>query len=145
MWNDLSGELNSRVQRLMNCGVRFVINLRRDVHNSPYRRQLGWLSVRLRRKYFMGCVTYNIVNGNTPLYLLELFNRPAPTLRALRLPVTRVFAMPSFRTSAHRNSFVIAAIYFLHSLSLSVVSAPSIGVLKTQLFEYLFALDFDMT
>ena len=93
----------------------------------------------------MGCVTYNIVNGNAPSYLLELFNRPAFTLRPSRLPVARVFAIPSFRTSAYQNSFVIAAIYFWHSLPFSVVSAPSIGVLKTQLIEYLFALDFDST
>ena len=48
----------------------------------------------------MGCVTYNIVNGNAPSYLLELFNGPAPTLRPSRLLVARVFAIPSFRTSA---------------------------------------------
>ena len=51
----------------------------------------------------MGCVTYYIVNGNAPSYLLELFNRPAPILRPWRLPVARMFAIPSFRTSAYQN------------------------------------------
>ena len=63
----------------------------------------------------MGCVTYYIVNSNAPSYLLELFNHPAPTLRPSRLPVARVFAILSFRTSAYQNSFAIAAFYFWHS------------------------------
>ena len=49
VWNHLSGELNTEVQRLMNCDVRFLFDLKRDVHISPYRCQLGWLSVRRRR------------------------------------------------------------------------------------------------
>ena len=31
--------------RLINCGIRFIFDLRRDVHITPCRRRLGWLSV----------------------------------------------------------------------------------------------------
>ena len=51
--NDLTEELNTKLQQLINCGIRFIFDLRRDVHISPFRRSLGWLTVRSRRLYFL--------------------------------------------------------------------------------------------
>ena len=49
VYNDLSDELNTKLQQLINCGIRFIFDLRQDVHISPYRRSLGRLTVRSRR------------------------------------------------------------------------------------------------
>ena len=46
VYNDLTDELNTKLQQLINCGIRFIFDLRRDVHISPFRRSLGWLTVR---------------------------------------------------------------------------------------------------
>ena len=45
VYHGLSDELNTRLQRLVNCSIRFIYDLRRDVHITPYRLRLGWLSV----------------------------------------------------------------------------------------------------
>ena len=45
VFNDLKNEMNTKLQQLINCGIRFIFYLRRDVHISPHRRSLGWLSV----------------------------------------------------------------------------------------------------
>ena len=99
----------------LNCGIRFIFDLSRDVHIFPFRRSLGWLTVRSRRLYFLGIATFNILHDNSPSYLCDLFVRPAPSVRPSRHLSTTVFAIPYFRTSTFRNSFYLSAIYFWHS------------------------------
>ena len=141
VFNDVTNEMNTKLQQLINCRIRFIFDLRRDVHISPYRRSLGWLSVKSRRLYFLGCATFNIIQGKAPSYLLELFERHVSSLRPSRQCVPYTFIAPSCRTSTYQNSFHPAAIHFWHSLPESVVSAPTIGILKTRLHDHLFALE----
>ena len=138
VFNDLTNEMNTK---LVNCGIRFVFDLRRDVHISPHRRSLRWLSVKSRRLYFLGCATFNIIQGKARSYLLELFDRHVPSQHPSRQCLPNTFAVPSCRTSAYQNSFHQAEIYFWHSLHASVISAPTIGVLKLRLYKHLFALE----
>ena len=79
VFKDLTNEMNTKLQQLINCGIRFIFYLRRDVHISPYRRSLGWLSVKSRRLYFLDYATFNIIQGKAPSYLLELFDRHIPS------------------------------------------------------------------
>ena len=37
----MPGYLKLEVERLMNAGIRYIYNLRRDTHISPYRSELG--------------------------------------------------------------------------------------------------------
>ena len=37
VYNHLTGEFNTKLQRLINCAIRFIFDLKRDVHISPYR------------------------------------------------------------------------------------------------------------
>ena len=41
---DLSAVLDIKLQRLINCGIRYIFYVRRCDHISPYRRELGWLT-----------------------------------------------------------------------------------------------------
>ena len=143
VYNDLTEELNTKLQQLINCGIRFIFDLTRDVHISPFRRSLGWLTVRSRRLYFLGIATFNILHDNSPSYLCEFFIRPAPSVRRSRHLSTTVFAIPHFRMSTFRNSFYLSAIYFWHSLPAPVRSSPTVGILKGRLFEHLFGIDND--
>ena len=55
----------------INCGIRFIHNLRLNRHITPYRRRLGWLTVESRRLYFLGIMTYLL--GRTFLgYFVQL-------------------------------------------------------------------------
>ena len=145
VYNDLSDELNTKLQQLINCSIRFIFDLRRDVHISPYRRSLGWLTVKSRRLYFLGIATFNILRGSSPPYLGDLFTRSTPALRPSRHLNPDVFAIPNFRTSTFRNSFYLSAIYFRHSLPDTVRSSPIIGILKGGLFRNLFDLELELS
>jgi len=46
VYHNLTAELNIKLQQLINCCIRFIYNLRRDVHITPYGHQLKWLSVK---------------------------------------------------------------------------------------------------
>ena len=142
VYNDLTEELNTKLQQLIKCGIRFIFDLRRDVHISPFRRSLGWLTVRSRSLCFLGIATFNILHDNSPPYLCDLFVRLAPSVRPSR-HLSTVFAIPYFRTSTFRNSFYLSAIYFWHSLRDPVRSSPTIGILKGRLFEHLLGRDND--
>ena len=111
----------------------------------PYRRMLGWLTVRSCSLYFHWIVTFNILYDSLPPYIGDLFSRFAPSVRPSRHFTPEVFAIPNFRTSTFRNSFSLAAIYFWHSLLHSVRSSPTIGILKGPMIRYLFDLEKEQT
>ena len=70
---DVSGELQTRLQRLQNSCVRYVYGARRDEHISPYRTKLDWLDLQGRRAYFTAVLMYKTLNLGQPAYLKALF------------------------------------------------------------------------
>lgn len=142
VYNGLTNELNLKLQRLINCCIRFIFDLRRDVHITPFRHQLGWLSVEHRRLYFLGIMTFKIISSRNPDYLYCLFNFLDTSLRrSSRINATDTFLIPPHRTSSYRNSFVLAAIYWWHSLPQSITSCSSLSSFKSNLLGYLSNLD----
>lgn len=145
VYHDASDYLNVKLQRLVNSGIRFIFNLRRDVHITPYRLQLHWLSVMNRRLFFLGSCVFQILDTASPVYLRELFVVPDPGLRRSSRLVTpgnpQPFHIPSHRTACYRHSFLLSALYFWESLPVLVRGASSLEVFKVRLFEHLLALE----
>ena len=75
VYHGLSDELNIRLQRLVNCGIRFIYDLRRDIHITPYRQRLSWLSVENSRFYFLSVTVYR-VSRQRLLAALSVFHIP---------------------------------------------------------------------
>lgn len=112
--------------------------MRRDVHISPFRRELGWLNVKARRQYFLAIVILKILNGSAPSYLGNLFQRaPAPS-RPSRRQVANTFSMPNHRTSCLHNSFVFTGMYLWHSLPAEVTASLTLSSFKSKLYAHLF-------
>ena len=144
VYHGLSNELNTKLQRLVNCCIRFIFDFKRDEHITPYRRRLGWLSVENRRLFFLGCLTYRILSLNSPSYLSELFVLTDPSLRrSERLAVSsQVFHIPSCRTATYMHSFRLSAIRFWHTLPHNITSASSLASFKNLLRSFLLASEF---
>ena len=70
---DASSTLRTRLQRLSNACVRFIFEVRRDTHITPYRRQLEWLRNDTRRDSFALLLMYRIVRIKEPAILLPSF------------------------------------------------------------------------
>ncbi|XP_074102133.1 uncharacterized protein LOC141529488 [Cotesia typhae] len=70
---DSTSENDLKLQRAINCSIRFIFNLRKDEHITPYQRELGWLTVKYRRMYFMSCYFFKLLQVGKPKYLRDAF------------------------------------------------------------------------
>lgn len=145
IYNDVTSELNQKLQRLMNCAIRFIFNSERDVHITPYRHKLKWLDVKNRRAYFMCTMIYQISHHEAPQYLIDIFEEKKSNTRcSLRLANSDTFHIPPHRTSFYSNSFHLAGIYLWHSLPAEIVGSTSLPILKFKLFRYLFDKELEL-
>ncbi|XP_036149796.1 uncharacterized protein LOC118647926 [Monomorium pharaonis] len=70
---DIPGQLNLRLQRSLNAGIRFIFQVGRDEHISPYYEKLKWLKIKYRRDYFVCCQTFTILYSREPAVLYNGF------------------------------------------------------------------------
>ena len=78
------------IQKVVNNSVRFVFDIKRNAHITPYLVKLHLLPVKYRILFKLCVLAYKVVNKIAPGYLLELFNCYEPTLTmSLRYGVGR--------------------------------------------------------
>lgn len=144
--NGITAELNLKLQRLVNCTIRFIYDLKRDVYITPYRQYFKWLLVANRRAYFMAIMIYKILHGAVPQYLLDIFKMKNENIRSSsRISNYNVFHIPLHRTSLYANSFHLASIYLWHSLPNEITSLTSLPIFKIKLFQHLFENELALT
>ena len=125
VYNNLSNDINFRLQKLVNSGIRYIYGLKRWEHITPYRLELGWLTTAARAKYFAANLLLKIFNTATPSYLLAFFdfavaNRP---VRGEMKPLD----IRGFNTETLKKSFHISSAYIWNSLPSNIrniISAP---------------------
>ena len=71
---DLTLELDDKLQKLVNTGIRYIYGVRRNERITPYRLELGWLTTTARRDYLAANLLRRLFNTATPSYLLAFFN-----------------------------------------------------------------------
>ncbi|CAD6207867.1 GSCOCG00010256001-RA-CDS, partial [Cotesia congregata] len=117
---------NCKLQRSLNTAIRFIYNLKKDEHISPYRRELGWLSVKSRRMYYLACYFYKLLSISKPSYLRELFIEDIDTRHSVRLAAKKNyvnFKLPKFTTTIYELSFVVTCIRLWEELPNDVINA----------------------
>ena len=119
--NDLINEMNTKLQQLIDCGIRFIFDLRRDVHISPYMRSLGWLSVKSRRWHFLVCAIFNTIQGKAPPIcsnvLVVMFLPSVPRIKVFPIRLSHLLVVHQpMKTPSSRLQFIFGTL-FLHRLS----------------------------
>ena len=133
------GELNSKLQVLINNCIRFIFNVRKDVH---MRLRLKWLLVRNRRLNFLGCTKYRILHSPFALYLTNFSNTLMPrNIRHVRYGTSKFTCIPPHRASTFAKSFLNSSLNFRNSLPQNIRDAASLSVSKKVLYAHLYALD----
>lgn len=79
-YTDMTGEQNLKLYRAVNSCIRFIYNVKKDEHITPYYRRLGWLKIDARRTYFVGCLMYRILQAQQPSLLFAFFSGRVPSL-----------------------------------------------------------------
>ncbi|XP_044575217.1 uncharacterized protein LOC123259023 [Cotesia glomerata] len=140
---DSTSENDLKLQRAINCSIRFIFNLRRDEHITPYRREMGWLSVKYRRMYFMSCYFFKLLQVGKPKYLRDLFIEETEIRRSNRLAAKKhsFYKLPPFATTFMERSFQVIVIRLWEELPEEIVNSSSLEVFKNKIFDYLLNLD----
>ncbi|KYN12148.1 hypothetical protein ALC57_15692 [Trachymyrmex cornetzi] len=138
---DLSGYLNTKLQRLQNIALRYIYRLRRDERLKPYKKRANWLSITSRRQYFLGNLAYQIITTSQPSYLSSRFILIYDSLRRSSRLNSSQFMLPTSRTNLYARSFWITAIKFWSSLSPRLRGLASLASFRTNLFASLFSAD----
>ena len=56
---DITGELDFKFQRALNLCVRYIFLIKWDERLFPHFRDLKWLKIKVRRLYFVRCLTFS--------------------------------------------------------------------------------------
>ncbi|CAD6222049.1 GSCOCG00005310001-RA-CDS, partial [Cotesia congregata] len=142
---DVSKSLDYKLQRLVNNGIRFIFNLKRDEHITPHRRSLQWLTVKSKRYYFLACFLYKLFNSGEPKFLRSMFVEESPDVRRSERVAARqnniTFKIPNFSTISYEHSFLISSIRLWRELPPDVINALSIDTFKTKAYQFFHDLE----
>ena len=67
------------LQLIINKCIRFIYNIRKRTHITPYLKLLHILPISYRIKYKVCIISHRIFYGNAPSYLIEMFPKFIPT------------------------------------------------------------------
>jgi hypothetical protein len=70
---NINNDSIARLQVAMNNCVRYIFNVKRRAHITPYNVKLGWLKICERRDLQIATMTHKILHGYGPSYLNNLF------------------------------------------------------------------------
>jgi len=133
---DISNEQNLRLQRALNTCVRFIFQIRRDEHITPFFEKLRWLKVRARRLFFVGCMAHSLVHNRIPKAIFCKLE-----LRGVKSWGTRTSAntliIPQCRTEFYKRSFMCTAVELWNGIPANIRLAPTLDTFKRELYEYL--------
>ena len=136
---DTSNELRTRLQLSSNACIRYIFAVRRDVHKSPYRRQLGWLPSDWRRLSIKAILLFKITRLHEPEYLSAFFkkHKPSPSTRG----IPPVLEVPEVKAKIGTKDFQIQGARFWNSLSPELRDSPSHAIFNQAVPKHLFDLE----
>ena len=138
---DLSGELDKKLQKVINSGVRYVFGIRKNEHISLYRTSLEWLTTKGRRNYFAATLMYRIFEKNSklPQYLRVRYeiNDSTRPCRGERPPLK----IPSFDKEFLERSFYVRTSYLWNSLPSEIRNSKSLLSFKKHVYSYFLSLE----
>ena len=137
---NLSEDLNLKLERIINTGIRYIYGVRRSTHISPYRKELGWLRVASRRKYNACRLLYKLLKSGKPSYLSNFL-----LVRSSFLPPrgdrARTLVVPRANTEFLQKSFHVSTSSLWISLPLTITNSSSLPIFKNRIYNHLFALE----
>ena len=134
---DCPKKLKERIQRLSNSCLRYVFGVRKDVHVTPYREKIGWLSSNHRRLYFIAILMYKILRLRQPDYLEDFFVKYTPKQTARGDLLIKELSLPDQSKWHGDRSFQIQGIKAWNSLPSKIRFLPSLSSFKSALLIHL--------
>ena len=136
---DISDELELKLQRIINSGVRYIFSIRKSEHITQYRISLNWLTTKGRRNYFAGILMYKLFQIKVLTYLVDrhITNTSTRPVRGYHLPLS----IPSFTKEFLEKCFYVKSSYFWNSLPPMVRHCTTLYSFKKVLFNHQLSLE----
>lgn len=119
-----------KLEVAFNDCIRFIHNLRRYDHISPYRHSVFGCSLSDYRDFRVLCFYHAIINNRKPSYLNEFIQ-----LSQSRRNNNAI--IPRFRRLSGQRSFFVHAAQLWNSIPVEIQRIESVGTFKRRLFEFI--------
>lgn len=97
-FTDMTAKCDLKLYRAINGYLRFVFDVRSDVHITPYYHKLKMLKIGARRDYFVGCQLFNLRNC-IAIALRQVTREELIVRRILRLTQKGIWPRTEIRIS----------------------------------------------
>ena len=127
-------------QRVINKSIRFIFNLRKREHTSPYAFKAHFLPITYRIKFKLCLFGYKIIHAMSPDYLSEEFDLFEPTTSTiLRVGYGRDKFMFKPHTIKQQNRSIFSKLILnWNSLPYHIRTVKSLAIFKNNLKTHLF-------
>ena len=130
-----------KLQRVMNASARLIFCAPKHCHITPLLQQLHWLPIRLCVWFKILLITFKVLQGSTPKYLIDLISVLPPCRydsqrnnKGIRLSTPKYLT----KVTMGDRSFMAAAPRLWNSLPLGIRSAGTKSDFKQKLKTFLF-------
>ena len=130
-----------KLQRVMNASARLIFCAPKHCHITPLLQQLHWLPIRLRIEFKILLITFKVLQGSAPKYLIDLISVLPPSRYDLRRNNNGILLSTPKRftkVTMGDRSFMVAAPRLWNSLPIDIRSACTISDFKQKLKTFLF-------
>lgn len=138
-FTDITDQLNVQLYRALNACIRFAFNVRWDEHLTPFYGELRWLKIDARRKYFVGCLLFNIICTQQPSLIYGGITLKSAVTSRTTSASGDLLSLPLCRTEIFRRSFKVSASKLWNDLPLDIRCARSTDDFKCKLYEHLLS------
>lgn len=134
--NDMTVALSTKLQRTQNYCIRFLFNLRRDDHVTPYYIQCSLLKLSELRVIRILMLTHSVLKTGYPKYLAENFQFLAVEGVRNTRSGSSTLRIPIHRTTAYNRSFTVTACRTWNALPASIRGIESRSRFAAELKTY---------
>ena len=129
----------------MNASARLIFCAPKHCHITPLLQQLHWLPIRLRIEFKILLITFKVLQGSAPKYLIDLISVLPPSRYDLRRNNKGILLSTPKRftkVTMGDRSFMAAAPRLWNSLPVCIRSACTTNDFKQKLKTFLFSKAF---
>jgi hypothetical protein len=133
----------NRLQRIQNNAARVVARVKKFEHITPTLKYLHWLPVKCQIEFKTLLLTYRILNGSAPQYLMDLVTPYRPS-RSLRSGEKHLLSVPRSNTKSFGDRcFSVSAPKAWNHLPLEIRESENVDIFKRTLKTHLFKCCYD--
>lgn len=107
LFTNISAVNMLKLQRAQNACVRYICNVSKFQHISPYYQTIGISKLEVMRAMLVCTITWKAINSTTPVYISKYFKKDL--LKRSTRTEEGILIVPTPRTEMFKNSFHIMA------------------------------------